>query len=358
MRTPKLMGRWLVSGSQPGKGPFFGEMTVEPGDSAEMVTTKTKISFVREGTVLTQTGSAIVYTGYAWRGRSTVHSSATSLDAPKAIREVMMVSRDQTQMEGRWFWGTYHEFGMDVKLRRASEGPNVLGVDMPALKAGSTGNQVRIFGDHLPADIAAADIDLGSGVTVQKILAKRPDSITAVVDVAATATPGRRDVEVKHAIAPSAYAIYEHMDFIKVDPSTSLAHLGSEAHPKGYYQFEAVAYANGPDGLPNTPDDINLGPVPAQWTMEEFVASYGDDDTEFVGSLNADTGLFVPASDGPNPKRRQSRNNYGDVWVVATVKPSGSDKALSARSYLVVTVPQYVQYDQPEVASNGKARSK
>ena len=103
--------------------------------------------------------------------------------------------------------------------------------------------------------------------------------------------------------------------------------------------------------LYNTADDIELGPVAAQWKMEEFVASYNDDDTEFVGALNGDTGLFVPAADGPNPKRRQSRNNYGDVWVVASIKPPGSDKTLTARSYLVVAVPQYVRWDQPEVAS-------
>jgi quinohemoprotein amine dehydrogenase len=43
------------------------------------------------------------------------------------------------------------------------------------------------------------------------------------------------------------------------------------------------------------------------------------------------------------------RNNYGDVWVVATVTPPGESTTLSAKSYLVVSVPQYMQYDQPEV---------
>jgi quinohemoprotein amine dehydrogenase len=77
--------------------------------------------------------------------------------------------------------------------------------------------------------------------------------------------------------------------------------------------------------------------------MEEFVASYGDDDTEFVGSVDAKTGLFTPASDGPDPKRKSMRNNYGDVWV------TGTYEGLKGRSYLVVAVPQYVSWDQPEV---------
>jgi len=37
------------------------------------------------------------------------------------------------------------------------------------------------------------------------------------------------------------------------------------------------------------------------------------------------------------------------VWVTATYDtPEG--KSMKARSYLVVTVPSYVRYDQPEVA--------
>ena len=53
--------------------------------------------------------------------------------------------------------------------------------------------------------------------------------------------------------------------------------------------------------------------------MEEFYAVYGDDDKEFVGKLSP-SGFFTPSSEGPNPKRKFSRNNYGDVWVVATYK--------------------------------------
>jgi quinohemoprotein amine dehydrogenase len=45
------------------------------------------------------------------------------------------------------------------------------------------------------------------------------------------------------------------------------------------------------------------------------------------------------------------RNNYGDIWVVATSKnEKGTDgRPLTGKSYLVVTVPMYMQWDQPEV---------
>jgi quinohemoprotein amine dehydrogenase len=127
--------------------------------------------------------------------------------------------------------------------------------------------------------------------------------------------------------------------------------LGGTIGPKGLVQFEAIAYANGPDGKPNTPDDIILGPVQAKWSMQEFYATYGDDDTKFVGNLDSVSGLFTPAGEGPSMERQDMRNNYGDVWVVAEIEgPKG--KPISGRSYLVVTVPQYLRFDQPEVAPN------
>ena len=143
------------------------------------------------------------------------------------------------------------------------------------------------------------------------------------------------------------------------DPETPLARLGGNSHPKGYQQFEAVAFNRGPDGKSNTADDVDLGPVDAEWSIEEFLAVYGDDDKDFVGTLSS-TGLFTPASEGPNPKRKFSRNNYGDVWVVATYKPKADEareakagevaKPVTGRAYLVVAVPLYAKWDQPEVA--------
>ena len=56
--------------------------------------------------------------------------------------------------------------------------------------------------------------------------------------------------------------------------------------------------------------------------------------------------------DGPNPKRRHNANNYGDVWVVASYQPPSTGAAaqpLKARAHLLVTVPVYMKWDQPEV---------
>jgi len=346
VQTPSIAGRWLISGNEPGKGRFFGEMEITPAGNS--FTTKTKVT-CDDGGTMAGSGAALIYTGYAWRGKSTIESGETGPDAPKAVRQVMMLSKDQSEFNGRWFWGEYQEFEMNVTMRRATGGPVVTGVDSTALKAGSTDTTMHIYGDNLPANLTANDVDLGPGVKVTKITGQGPGTVTLSASVDAKATPGMRTVSVKGAAVPNAYAVYDQMDFVKVTPVTSLSHLGSTSHPKGYAQFETIAFSNGPDGKPNTADDIELGPVPATYKLEEFVASYGDDDTHFVGSVDAKTGLFTPGSDGPDPKRVSMRNNYGDVWVTATYLPAGSSTPLVGRSYMVVAVPTYQNWDQPEV---------
>jgi len=350
MRTPQLAGKWLVTASAPGKGRFVGEMTVEPGAGKDEFKTSVVLTSLKDGSTLKRTGSGIVYAGYAWRGRSQGKPSAKLDDLNSEAREALWIAPNQASAEGRWYWGEYQEFGFDVKLVRAS-GPAVTAVAPYALKAGSQAVPVKIYGAGLPAGLAAGDIHLGSGVTVTKVVSATASEVDVQVDVAADATSGPRDAEVKGAVLERAVPVFHKIDYIKVTPETALAHLGSDVHPKGYQQFEAIGYENGPDGKPNTADDVALGPVDVDWKVEEFLAVYNDDDKAFVGQLGP-TALFTPASDGPNPKRKFSRNNYGDVWVVATAKTEKDKfgKPLSGRAYMVVTVPSYQRWDQPEVS--------
>jgi quinohemoprotein amine dehydrogenase len=356
MRSPKLSGRWIISGYQAGRGKVIGEMVVEPGSGEDEFTTNIKLTYLKDGSTVTRTGRSLVYTGYSWRGRSQARAGvqdpapANFGGNPSELREVMWISPDQSAMEGRWFWGAYQEFGYDVKLERAGEAPVVLATDRSMLRSGSTNQRVRIYGDRLPT-VTAADVDFGSGVAIKRVVESTASSLTVEVDVDAKAIVGKRDVSVRRAVLPNAIAIYDRIDYIKVKPDTALARLGGNGHPKGFRQFEAWAYNRGPDDKPNTADDIELGPVDAEWSVEEFYAVYGDDDKEFVGSLSP-AAFFTPSAEGPNPKRKFSRNNYGDVWVVATYKgPDGKDgQPLTGKSYLVVAVPLYVRWDQPEVA--------
>jgi quinohemoprotein amine dehydrogenase len=169
------------------------------------------------------------------------------------------------------------------------------------------------------------------------------------VDVATTATAGARDLFVAGSSRSKALAIYDKIDTIKVKPDWAMARVGGETFPKMFAQFEAWAYSNGADGKPDSPDDIDLGLVDAAWSMEEYAATYNDDDIKFVGTLNEATGRFTPNVGGPNPKRVGERNNVGDVWVVAKVtgdavggKPA---PVIRARAHLLVTVPLYMVFD-------------
>jgi quinohemoprotein amine dehydrogenase len=195
-----------------------------------------------------------------------------------------------------------------------------------------------------------SDVDLGPGVTVRQASVISPDEATITVDVASTASPGARDLFVAGALRTRALAVFDSVDVLKVGPTWAMARVGGgPAFPKGYAQFEARAFDNGPDGRDDTADDIDLGLVPATWSLEEFAAIYDDDDVKFVGAIDAKTGRFTPAIDGPNPARTGQRNNIGDVYAVATYTAEASGgkpaKTLRARAHLLVTVPLYMRWE-------------
>jgi quinohemoprotein amine dehydrogenase len=173
---------------------------------------------------------------------------------------------------------------------------------------------------------------------------------TAAIDVAANASLGARDLFVAGASKSKALVVFDRVDAIKVKPDWAMARVGGSTFPKMFAQFEAWAFHNGADGRPDTADDLNLGLVEAAWSMEEYAATYDDDDVKHVGTLDAASGRFTPAVDGPNPVRKGSRNNIGDVWVVAkyAAEASGGKPAatIRARAHLLVTVPLYMRFDR------------
>jgi quinohemoprotein amine dehydrogenase len=202
-----------------------------------------------------------------------------------------------------------------------------------------------VLGANLPASPTPRDLDLGPGITVTRIVSATPEAIVAEVTVASDAAPGARDAFVAGSLQRAAISVYDRIDYLKVTPAWNMARVGGVVFPKMSAQFEAVAYHHGPDGKPDSKDDVNLGVVEAHWAIEEYTATFDDDDKAFVGQIDAKTGLFTPAEDGPNPKRSGNRNNIGDVWVVATHTPAGRTTPLPARAHLVVTVPLYMRWD-------------
>lgn len=341
MQPPKLAGRWALAGAFPGKGAVYGQVTVTADPSApDSFNTETRYTFTRSGEVVSRSGKALVYTGYQWRGRGTA--------GDEVWREVMSVERDWKTMSGRWFTGAYDETGIDVTLTRVTGEPVVLGASVTALKTGSAPASIKIFGANLPGAVTPEDIGLGQGVKVARVVSARADEIAIEVEVAANAPIGARDLSVAGTVKPSALVVFDKIDAVKVLPQAGMARVGGNVFPKQFQQFEAVAFSNGPDGKPDTADDLNLGFVSVKWSLEEYTATFGDDDLAYVGSVDQN-GLFTPNVDGPNPKRAGNRNNIGDVWVVAELAaPSPAVRPIRARAHLLVTVPLYMAWFQGE----------
>jgi quinohemoprotein amine dehydrogenase len=347
MRAPKLAGRWLFSGYQAGKGPVYGEVVIKASsDADDEFTTQERLTYARSGQTMERTGKALVYTGYQWRGRS------RTSDADKdGMRQVMFVDRNMREIEGRWYSGAYDEIGIDVRMVRIGSDPVVAGLDRKALRTGASGVPVTIHGINFPAKLKAADIDFGNGVRVVRVVDSTPTALKLELDIAKDATIGPRDVFVAGASLAGGAVVFDKVDAIKVRPLAGMARVGGVNFPKQLQQFEAIAYSNGQDGKPDTKDDLELGPVEVVWGIEEYTATFGDEDKSYVGTLD-DNGLFTPNVDGPNPDRRLRGNNVGDVWVVATYKRPADvkdAKTIRARAHLVVTVPLYMRWLQ-EVA--------
>jgi quinohemoprotein amine dehydrogenase len=363
MRAPKLAGTWLLFADQPGHGKIYGKVVITPGSTDDTFSTATEFTYATSGTSVKAAGRSVVYTGYSWRGRSdsgsipaVPHTSLTAppmtgVSIPSDWREAMMLSRDGNRLNGRWFWSGFGELGMEVHLVRAGSEPVVLGTDVSALKSPSN-SEVKIYGANLPASLQPGDIVFGPGIKVTKVVSATPSLATVEVEVAGNLPVGLRDLSIGGASKVRALAVYDKIAYIQVTPNAQISRLGGIKWPKEFAQFEAVAYSAGPDGKAHTADDISLGPVSAQWGLEEFYSTPDDDDVKYVGKVD-DSGLFTPSFEGPNPERKKQANNfpvdnYGDVYVAATYKgPDGT--TLKSKSYLVVTIPNYTLYDQPEV---------
>jgi quinohemoprotein amine dehydrogenase len=339
MRPPRIEGEWLLSGHEPGRGPFTGRLTITASNAPDEFATRASYRYAADGRSVTRDGRAVVYTGFQWRGRS----APAGASADSAWREVLFVEPGWQEITGRWFRGAYDEFGMDVTLTRLGSGPVVATVVPRALRAGAGGQTVTVLGANLPAGAPPAAIDFGPGVHVERV-AGGGDSLSITVRVDSGAVTGTRDLFVAGASLRGATVVYDRVSRVRVTPAAGMARVGGANFPRGYAQFEAKAYHNGPDTRPETADDIEIGPVTVTWGLEEYGVTYDDDDVKFVGSIDQ-RGFFTPNVDGPNPQRSGNRNNIGDVWVVATYHPGGGAPPMKARAHLLVTVPLYMRWE-------------
>ncbi|WP_084624107.1 quinohemoprotein amine dehydrogenase subunit alpha [Oceanospirillum beijerinckii] len=325
-----LGGQWSFAAQMPAKGDAHGVMTVsQTGHDQYKVSISGQYA---DGSLLKGSGTAIVYTGYEWRANLTV-------DGVK-MRQVFAASADGNQLTGRMFEAVHDEAGMDFIAARQSQQQTLLSVQPQFIKAGST-QMVTLVGTGLDQKGLDKKVSLGKGVEVVSVIAQDANRLVLRVKAQAKAAPGLRQVKAGKANG-ATLTVYDRIDSLKVIPEYSVARVGGNggSTPKYNAHFQAEAWGNGADGKPGTADDLRIGFVPAKWHVEPFdEAAKADRDVEFTGSMNPNTGMFTTAAAGPNPKRRMSTNNAGNLKVVAKVTDEGQQ--VSGDGQLIVTVQRW-----------------
>ena len=195
---------------------------------------------------------------------------------------MLFVDKDGQGAEGRWFTGAQDEFGADVQLTRVESDPLLLGTAQALLKAGSE-QSVQIFGANLPTGVQPAALSLGPGVTVDRVESAAADRITVRVTVAPDAPPGRRTLLVAGVRGEASLGVYSSIDFIKVRAAVR-PRPGRRRQPSRSSSSSSrrARSLNGPTANRTLRMTSNLDLVDAAWSIEEYTATYDDDDKDFV----------------------------------------------------------------------------
>jgi len=324
-------GRWLLAGHQLGKGDYVGSIMFRVAADGSLETEIAR-QFAGGGTSSTK-GKGLWLGAFAWRGSG----QGTDIDRE---REVFHLSPDGMTQRGRWFPYDHRELGaMEIRYR-VDASPQISGILPKVLRRGATGVELHIYGANLGPSLGRDAIKLGDGIIVDRVSEATSDHVAVQVHVALDAKVGRRSLRAGAAFQPDALAVYDKADYILVLPEKSMARLGGIRAVKKFIQFEAHAFSDGPDGIPGTSDDLDLGMVKASWSIEDLSTSYSNQNARYVGVIDQN-GLFTPAQEGPNAERPRSTNNAGEVWVKASYTPDGSAAPLTARAYVLVSVPDY-----------------
>ncbi|MNZ82148.1 hypothetical protein D3C78_1008410 [compost metagenome] len=301
----------------PSRGDVRGVMTVKPA-AGDQFAVQVNGQYA-DGTPFDGEGSAVLFSGYEWRANLKV--------GDVAMRQVF--SALNGEMKGRMFETEHDERGLDISASKEGQS-KLLAVQPGYLKAGSEA-ELTLVGSDL-----SGKPDLGAGVEVLEVLEQSPQKVRVKVKAAADAVAGLHEVSVGAAKGASL-ALYNDIAEVKVVPAFSVARVGGNggSTPKVQGRFDAEAWGKGADGQP-----YRIGVFPAKWSVEPFdKQAHEDQDVKFAGLMDGASGVFVPGDAGPNPERKKSGNNAGNLKVVAAVEEGG--KSLKGEGQMIVTVQRW-----------------
>ncbi len=314
---PSAVGSWVVSTILPGSGPAFGVMNVEEkngklklGGSLQSAT----------GDVLPVSGTVNIYTGYEWRASVVVGNSK--------YRQILALSEDGGSLNGRHFLKSDDAMNTPFNAVKQDAMPSVLSAVPENIRAGSE------------ADVYIVGSSLGNQVTVGEGLTVLSSEVTAFgMHLKVKADTGASGaVSVVVGDVGSELVVFQNLDRLSVEPDYAVSRVGGgggSAPPVKAY-FESVGWLNGADGKAETEDDIRVGRVESTWSLVNFDEhAESMEDAKYVGSLDSSTGIFSPATAGPNSGRPFSTNNAGNVKVIASFED------VEAEAQMIVTVQRW-----------------
>lgn len=312
---PTASGDWIVLADMPGHGQAYGALTVT-GDASPYDVSGTLTTAA--GDALPVSGRMNFYSGYEWRANLTIGG--------EEWRQVLAVSEDGERLEGRQFLRGADSIGGRLTGAKAGGAPAILGVAPAAAPAGQA-VAAQVVGDGLSDLTVAATGGAADAMTANALGAAV--TLTAEGDARFTFEAGGDAAQA---------ALYASVDRIAVEPPFTIARVGGGEGPgRVPAHFKAIGFWNGPDGEPGTEDDVRIGEIPAEWSTDNHSdAAAAMEDAKYAGTIDAALGIFTPGIAGPNPDRKFSTNNAGELKVIAHA--AGHE----AEAQLIVTVQRFI----------------
>ncbi|QKF77389.1 quinohemoprotein amine dehydrogenase subunit alpha [Arcobacter defluvii] len=321
-------GSWTLFGHKLGDGDFSATLKLTK-TSKDNYSLTLDGNFV-DGRELKATGNAIVYSGYEFRAKLDVNGIS--------YNQIFAVNPQTLQLAGSMFETLHHEEYSFVKgAKNSDKETSILGVSPISVKAGNS-KTITIIGNNLDKNIK-----LSNGLKINKVVEKSSNKV--VLDVTASSKYDVKQIDLifDSKTFEKELVVYKKIDALKIVPDYAISRVGDGggAMPKQYANFEAIGLLAGTDGKIGTSDDISIGKVNAKWNIEAFdERAIEDEDVKYVGKIDAFSGKFTPSFAGPNPLRKFSTNNAGNIKVVATYKDGV--ETYKADSHMMVTVQKWV----------------
>ena len=314
MEKPQAQGDWVFTTTLAGKGGVAGRLNIS-GDTQPYKLSGEAIT--ADGNSMPISGSVNIYSGYEWRASLQIGG--------EKYRQILAMSEDGSKLAGRQYLRESDSLNNSFTAARVSDATQIIGLQPAHIKAGSE-QQLMLIGN------INTELNSGDGL---KITQQTPTAYGTLLTVEATAD-SNGPIDIKAGDSSASVVAYAQVDRLTVEPAYAVSRVGGGSTPAVKALFDAVGWMNGADGKPETDDDIRIGSLAADWTVENFDELAEElKDTEFTGEMDGKLGIFSPAMAGPNPQRPFSTNNAGNLAVIA------SHGELQGKAQMIVTVQRW-----------------